>query len=53
VTKPIEDPTIWEHYGDIAKAQGNKKEAGKGYRKALEMNHPNKQDLERKLDELK
>lgn len=53
VTKPIEDPTIWEHYGDIAKALGNKKEAEKGYRKALEMNHPNKQDLERKLEELK
>ncbi|MFP5222238.1 MAG: tetratricopeptide repeat protein [Acidobacteriota bacterium] len=53
VTKPVEDPTIWEHYGDIAKALGHRKEAVKGYRKALEMNHPNQQDLNRRLDELK
>ena len=52
-SKPNEDPTIWEHYGDIATAMGNRKEAEKGYRRALEMNHPNQQGVKAKLDALK
>ncbi|WP_022663137.1 tetratricopeptide repeat protein [Paucidesulfovibrio longus] len=30
------DPTIWEHYGDIAKALGKKVSALEGYRKAIQ-----------------
>lgn len=36
VTVTKDDPTLWEHYGDIAKAMGKKKEARKGYGKSLE-----------------
>lgn len=52
VMQPVEDPTIWEHYGDIAKAVGNKQEAAKGYRKALEMSPPNAGDITGKLESL-
>jgi tetratricopeptide (TPR) repeat protein len=52
-SKPSEDPTIWEHYGDIAKAMGNKKEAEKGYRRALEKNPPNAAEVQEKLSGLK
>lgn len=52
-SKPNEDPTIWEHYGDIAKAMGNKKEAEKGYRKALEKNPSNAAEIQEKLNGLK
>lgn len=30
------DPTIWEHYGDIANAQGLKNEARTGWERALD-----------------
>ncbi|MEG2173051.1 MAG: tetratricopeptide repeat protein [Desulfovibrionaceae bacterium] len=43
------DPTIWEHYGDIAKALGNTVEFRKGYEKALEFNPPNAESLRKKL----
>ncbi|WP_243544372.1 tetratricopeptide repeat protein [Pseudodesulfovibrio tunisiensis] len=38
------DATIWEHYGDIAKAAGHAKAARKGYRKSLELKteHPDR-----------
>uniref|UniRef100_A0A7C4AIC3 Tetratricopeptide repeat protein n=1 Tax=Fundidesulfovibrio putealis TaxID=270496 RepID=A0A7C4AIC3_9BACT len=52
-SRELEDPAVWEHYGDIAKAMGNKKEAAKGYRKALEMKSPNAAEIQRKLDALK
>jgi tetratricopeptide (TPR) repeat protein len=35
VTIEDHDPTIWEHYGDIARAVGNIKQARKGYENAL------------------
>lgn len=47
-----QDPTIWEHYGDIAVAIGKKAEARKGYNNALELNSPNVQSLRRRLSEL-
>lgn len=43
------DPTIWEHYGDIAKAMGKKAEARKGYEKALEFNPANAESLRKRL----
>lgn len=43
------DPTIWEHYGDIAKAMGNPAEARKGYEKALEFNPANAESLRKRL----
>ncbi|WP_320006755.1 tetratricopeptide repeat protein [Maridesulfovibrio sp.] len=43
---------LWDHYGDIAAALGNKKSAAMGYRKALKLD-PNKADeINRKLKEL-
>lgn len=47
-----EDPTIWEHYGDIAAALGNAAEARKGYGKALEFNPPNAESIRRRLSGL-
>lgn len=43
------DPTIWEHYGDIAMALGNKIEARKGYEKALEFNPANAESLRKRV----
>ncbi|MCG8531478.1 MAG: tetratricopeptide repeat protein [Desulfovibrionales bacterium] len=45
------DPTIWEHYGDIASKQGNTAEAHRGYEKALKT-HPSPEILTKKLKEL-
>jgi len=45
------DPTIWEHYGDIAQSVGKTKQARKGYQKALKRGGDPKQ-LNRKLNEL-
>ena len=53
VAKPVEDPAILEHYGDIAAASGNRKQAQAGYRKALEMKPANAEEIKRKLDGLK
>lgn len=47
-----DDPTIWEHYGDIARAMGKKREARKGYRKALELKSPRPESVRKKLQEL-
>ncbi|GFK95501.1 Beta-barrel assembly-enhancing protease [Fundidesulfovibrio magnetotacticus] len=49
----VDDPAIWEHYGDIAKAMGNRKEAAKGYSKALEMKAVNAPEIQKKLESLK
>lgn len=46
------DPTIWEHYGDIANAQGLKKEARIGWERALELDHPNPEIIRNKLNSL-
>jgi len=41
VNMDTDDPTIWEHYGDIATALGKAEEARKGYAKALELKPQN------------
>ncbi|QGY39814.1 tetratricopeptide repeat protein [Pseudodesulfovibrio cashew] len=46
------DPTIWEHYGDIAKAMGKISEARKGYSKALKLDSPSAKSVKRKLNAL-
>jgi tetratricopeptide (TPR) repeat protein len=47
-----EDPTIWEHYGDIAAGLGNAPEARKGYGKALEFSPPNAESIRERLSKL-
>ncbi|GEB79313.1 hypothetical protein DDE01_07280 [Desulfovibrio desulfuricans] len=44
------DPIIWEHYGDIATAMGQKNTARRAYRKALSMNPQNPDAIKAKLD---
>ncbi len=46
------DPTIWEHYGDIARALGKKDEARKAYRKALEYTPANAKSIQERLTQL-
>jgi len=46
------DPTIWEHYGDIAAAMGKKKEARKGYNYAIKYGTPNTDQVKKKLKAL-
>lgn len=49
VAKSGEDPTIWEHYGDIATMLDKREEAVKAYKQALEMGSEHKERIERKL----
>lgn len=51
VTLGTNDPTIWEHYGDIAKKRGNRAEARKGYKRALK-NHASPELIRKKLKDL-
>ncbi len=46
------DPVVWEHYGDIAKALGKKDEARIGYEKALQLSPKNSKSIEKRLDDL-
>lgn len=46
------DPSIWEHYGDIARKLGLREEARKGYRNAIEMKPDNVEDLRKRLSQL-
>ena len=46
------DPTIWEHYGDIARAVGKKKEARNGYNQSLKLKSPNPDTVKKKLKNL-
>jgi tetratricopeptide (TPR) repeat protein len=46
------DPTIWEHYGDIAAAMGNVKEARKGYNYSLKFDSPAADAVKEKLKNL-
>jgi tetratricopeptide (TPR) repeat protein len=48
-----DEATIWEHYGDIAKALHKKDEAIKGYSEALARDPNNVTELRRKLVSLK
>lgn len=52
VAQALVDPTIWEHYGDIAAAVGDKEEARKGYRKALEQKSEHPDRVRKKLKAL-
>ena len=47
-----DDPTIWEHYGDIARALGKKKEARKGYNYSLKYGSKYSKEVRNKLKEL-
>jgi tetratricopeptide (TPR) repeat protein len=46
------DPTIWEHYGDIAAALGKVKEARKGYNFSLKFQSPQADEVREKLKQL-
>lgn len=46
------DPTIWEHYGDIAAAMGKTKAARKGYNDSLRLKTPNPETVKEKLKNL-
>ena len=46
------DPIIWEHYGDIARALGFNGEAHKGYTKALELQGENAEAVKIKINKL-
>lgn len=46
------DPTIWEHYGDIAAALGKVKEARKGYNFSLKFHSPQADEVREKLKKL-
>lgn len=48
-----DDPTVWEHYGDIAGALGKKDEARKGYENALKKSPDNAADIRVRLNKLK
>lgn len=47
-----DDPVIWEHYGDIARALDQTARASKGYQKALELNPEDPKRLHSKLQAL-
>jgi tetratricopeptide (TPR) repeat protein len=49
VTLSSDDPTMWEHYGDIAKQIGRADKAKKGYQNALKFNHENPERIKKKL----
>lgn len=46
------DPTIWEHYGDIAMAMSLPREARKGYQNSVRLNGSNAKTVQHKLDAL-
>ena len=46
------DPAIWEHYGDIAAQRGEKEEARKAYRKAIELKPANMNDIRKRLSNI-
>ena len=46
------DPSIWEHYGDIAQRMGLKDEARKAYQKALDLKPANAETLRQRLSTL-
>ena len=48
----LDDPTIWEHYAEIALALGKKEEARRGFENALSHDPENSADLRAKLNVL-
>lgn len=49
VTLSKDDPTMWEHYGDIAKQSGRAAQARKGFQNALKFNHEHPDRIKKKL----
>jgi len=49
VTLSKDDPTMWEHYADIAKQSGRAAQAKKGYQNALKLNHDDPERIKKKL----
>ena len=49
VTLSQDDPTMWEHYGDIARDSGRRDKAVKGYKTALKLNHEAPERVQKKL----
>ncbi len=47
-----QDPVIWEHYGDIARARGKAREARSGYLKALEIGHDKPDVIREKMGQI-
>jgi tetratricopeptide (TPR) repeat protein len=45
----VDDPTMWEHYGDIAKSLGHRDKAKKGFRNALKLKHEAPDRVKQKL----
>ena len=45
-----QDPAMWEHYGDIARACGYDSEARRGWERALELRPKNPDVLREKLE---
>lgn len=46
------DAAIWDHYGDIALKKGNKDEARKAFRKAIDLKPANVSDIRKKLSRI-
>jgi len=44
-----DDPTMWEHYGDIARDSGRRAQARKGYKAALKLKHEAPERVQKKL----
>ncbi|MDP2846878.1 MAG: tetratricopeptide repeat protein [Humidesulfovibrio sp.] len=44
-----DDPTMWEHYGDIARQSGRAAQAKKAYQNALKFNHEDPDRIKKKL----
>ena len=49
VTLTKDDPTMWEHYGDIAKQTGRADKAKKAYQNALKFQHETPERIKKKL----
>ncbi|SNS23593.1 Tetratricopeptide repeat-containing protein [Humidesulfovibrio mexicanus] len=49
VTLTKDDPTMWEHYGDIAKQSGRAAQAQKAYQNALKFKHEHPERIKKKL----
>ncbi len=49
VSREKNDPTIWEHYGDIARDIGQTGEARRAYKRSLKLHPRNPREVEKKL----
>lgn len=51
-TATSQDPTMWEHYGDIARAYGRNDSAREGWERALELRPKSSDTIRKKLESL-